>query len=259
MISDDLQSCLIPGLNADLIRAAYADAPGNEIHSGKFFSPESSSALVANAFGLFLGNSALLPALPGCDFGGWSARSVKLEAIIRFPWQGGRHPCLDVAVETETALVGVESKRFEPYRPKSPARLSEAYWRPLWGENMRRYEQMRDSIKDGSSGFRMLDAGQLVKHAFGLRTAVHRPEHERKTPILLYLFCEPKFWPDGRVIPEKAIQAHRQEAERFADLVVGDEVIFLYSSYGVLIEQWERHSDKALQNHAAALRTYFKI
>jgi len=30
------------------------NAPGNEIESGKFASPESSAALVANAFGLFL-------------------------------------------------------------------------------------------------------------------------------------------------------------------------------------------------------------
>ena len=44
----------LPGLPIADIRAAYLTAPGNEIESGKFSSPESSAALVANAFGLFL-------------------------------------------------------------------------------------------------------------------------------------------------------------------------------------------------------------
>jgi hypothetical protein len=48
---DDL---FLPGLPAELIRAAYLNAPGNEIVSGKFASLESSAALVANAFGFFL-------------------------------------------------------------------------------------------------------------------------------------------------------------------------------------------------------------
>ena len=56
-----IEAALLPGLPADLIRAAYASAPGNEIESGEFFSPESSSALAANAFGLFLARAADLP------------------------------------------------------------------------------------------------------------------------------------------------------------------------------------------------------
>jgi len=83
---------LLPGLPIDLIRAAYEAAPGDEIASGKFLSPESSSALAANAFGLFLDRPDALPTLPGCDDLGWPATSVRLEAMVRFPWAGGRHP-----------------------------------------------------------------------------------------------------------------------------------------------------------------------
>ena len=57
-MEDDL---FLPGLPVGIIRTAYLDAPGNEIESGKFASPESSAALVANAFGLFLDDPAALP------------------------------------------------------------------------------------------------------------------------------------------------------------------------------------------------------
>ena len=30
---------------------------------------------------------------------------------MRFPWRGGRHPCLDVLITTETALIGVEFRK----------------------------------------------------------------------------------------------------------------------------------------------------
>ena len=40
-----------------------------------------------------------------------------------------RHPILDCLVETPSALIGIESKRFEPYRSKPASRLSDAYWR----------------------------------------------------------------------------------------------------------------------------------
>ena len=72
---------LLPGLPRDMIRAAYLGAPGDEIESGKFASPESSAALVANAFGLFLTNPATFPALPGTADCGWPAKSVALEAV----------------------------------------------------------------------------------------------------------------------------------------------------------------------------------
>ena len=118
------------------IEAIFEAAPGNEIGTGKFDSPESSAALAANAFGFFLNRASDLPALPGCEGESWPARSLGLEAEIRFPWRGGRHPILDCLVETPSALIGIESKRFEPYRSKPASRLSDAYWRPVWGENM---------------------------------------------------------------------------------------------------------------------------
>ena len=64
-------------------------------------------------------------------------------------------------------------------------------------------QRILDDVREGSSPFARLDATQLVKHAFGLRTAVHHKKHFLgKLPALLYLYAEPERWPDGRPIPE---------------------------------------------------------
>jgi hypothetical protein len=103
------------GLPAALIKRCYGTAPGNELESGKIASPESSAALAANAFGLFLIAPSELPPLPRCDAHGWPTVWLDIETTLRLPWPGGEHPCLDAVVETATALIGVESKRFEPF------------------------------------------------------------------------------------------------------------------------------------------------
>jgi hypothetical protein len=87
-VGDDLFPLGVP---VGLIKAAYHAAPGNEIEGGNFCSPESSAALVANAFGLFLEHPKHLPALPGTRYCGWPAESVALDKEVRFPWAGGMH------------------------------------------------------------------------------------------------------------------------------------------------------------------------
>ena len=257
--ADPLASALLPGLPINLIRACYAAAPGNEIASGKFSSPESSAALAANAFGPFLLRPAGLPPLPGTEGWGWPASWVRLEKVVRFPWTGGRHPCLDALIETRTALIGIESKRYEPFRTKAAVSLSDAYWRPVWGDAMTGYERVRDSLREGSSPFLRLDAAQLVKHAFGLRTAVHREERLLgKQPVLLYLYAEPERWPDGRPVPEVDVDAHRAEIADFAEVVTGDEVAFRACSYRELLAAWGR-SCAEIRAHAAAIETRFGL
>lgn len=249
---------LLPGLPAERILACYANAPGKEIERGKFASPESSAALAANAFGYFLGRAADLPPLPGCGDASWPAVDIGLEVLLRFPWPGGRHPCLDAVVETETALIGIESKRFEPFRAKKKPSLSAAYWRPVWGASMRGYEAIRDGLHDGSLRYDRLDVAQLVKHAFGLRTAVRAsPSRFAKRPLLLYVYAEPAAWPDGRPIAQSDLQAHRAEIVRFAAAVQGDEVRFVSASYRRLLAAWLEVQDEGLRAHALALIARF--
>src|SRR6185437_1170507 len=157
----------LPGVPVDHVLARIAKAGGKEIESGKFLSPESSAALAVNCFGWFTERPGQLPSLPGLENAG-VAEMVEVELCARFPWAGGRHPWLDAAVQMKTTFVGVESKRFEPFRDAKVINFSDAYDRPEWGSNMKCYERMRDRLRSGQEKFVHLDAAQLVKHAFGL-------------------------------------------------------------------------------------------
>jgi hypothetical protein len=246
----------LPGLPVELIEAAYLNAPGNEIVSGKFASKESSAALVANSFGFFLLDTASLPALPCTLDCGWPATSIALESIVRFPWAGGRHPCLDVLITTNDALIGVESKRYEPFRAKVEAEMSDAYWRPVWGDEMKGYQHCRDDLRDGGRQFSRLDVAQLVKHAFALRTAV-QDIWKGKRPVLFYLYAEPEYWPDGKSVSLKDRMQHRAELISFSELVAGDEVSFRSCSYPELLATWRADPNQLISAHAAAVTNHF--
>ena len=252
---------LLPGLPQESIFERYRRSPGNEIKSGKFLSPESSSALVANAFGYFLDPRKTLPNL-GClpDSLG-SPKIVNLEVERRFPWSGGRHPWLDVLVDTNSATIGIESKRYEPYRTKKAGTFAEAYWRDVWGDKMARYCRLRDEIADGRSIFNRLDAVQLIKHAFGLRTSVHRQGDVSagKTPWLVYLYAEPKSWPSGASIDHSNVVDHRREIADFARRIDGDEVHFVSLSYGELLQTWKQADSSVIRAHAKRIKTAFDL
>ena len=253
------QDRFLPGVPGDDIERILNTAPGNEIESGKFDSPESSSALAVNTFGFFLHRAADLPLLPGCERESWPARSLMLEVTVRFPWAGGHHPSLDCLVVTRSALIGIECKRFEPFRNKEPASFSDAYWRRVWGRRMSGYECVRDSLRKNGRLYSFLDATQLVKHAFALHSQVYRPKpHYGLNPILLYVYAEPEFWPGtGRSVIDSAKAQHRDEIARFADIVAGDEVTFLSCSYQHVLEYWLNESDHEIRAHAEAVIKHF--
>ena len=82
-----------------------------------------------------------------------------------------------------------------------------------------------DVLRKQPGSYQFLDAAQLVKHAFALRTTVHKEGPRlHKKPVLLYLHADPKAWPDGETISAAVREAHRQEIDRFAQAVKGDEV-----------------------------------
>lgn len=256
----NISAHLLPGLPVDDIRACYVAAAGNEIDSGKFGSKESSAALAANTFGIFLRHPELLPPLPNTDEFGWPASTVRHEGVVRFPWSGGRHPCLDVLIETQTALIGVESKRYEPFRPKGDAALSDAYDRDVWGSRMSGYTGIRDGLRSGNLSFRHLDAAQLIKHGFGLRTGVQDgAKYAGKRAVLFYLFAEPKAWSDGRLIDDSQHKLHRTEVQQFADLVRGNEVEFRWATYSDVLDSWKSAEPGAVGDHASAVRAHFDV
>lgn len=226
----------LPGVAVDHVLERLAKAGGKELDSGKFFSPESSAALSVNTFGRFVDTPADLPAFPGVE---WDAPPIRVEVeyCARFPWAGGSHPWLDAMVETPRRLLGIESKRFEPFRDAKRVVISTAYDRPVWGDAMRPFEAMRDRLRSRSGQFEFVDAAQLVKHAFGLVTDSRR---RAKTAGLIYLFAEPRFM-QGKPIEAEAWKRHRQEIAEFGAAVVGAAVSFHAVSYREWLESWNSH------------------
>lgn len=176
-----------------------------------------------------------------------------VEYCARFPWSGGRHPWLDAIVETDTYLIGVESKRYEPYRDRKNISLSATYDRPVWGEGMAPFERLRDRLRSGEARFEYLDAAQLVKHAFGLITDARR--RERK-PALLYLYAEPARF--GRtVLPASIFEAHRREIAAFSQEVNGAEVEFTAGTYRGWLASWTKCRAE-VGAHALAIAAEFQ-
>lgn len=240
----------LPGLPVALIETLLSRSPGSEFATGKIDNPDSSANLVANAFGRFLEHPRDLPPLPGVPMG--RAEAVTLEAEMRLPWSGGTHPWLDVAVTTATTLVGVESKRYEPFRPGKKAIFSDAYEKRDWGPGLARTNALRRRLIAGETTFQHLDAAQLVKHIYGLRTqAVKRA----KGAVLVYLYAEPPHWSSGKPVDPAAITRHRAEITRFAAEVRGDDVVLLALRWAEVLAQW--HSIRALAPHAKALEDRF--
>jgi hypothetical protein len=240
----------LPDLPADALLAALRRSPGNEVDSGKFDSPESSSALAVNAFGWFLERPTLLPPLPGVPMG--RSEAVEIEAEMRFPWHGGRHPWLDVAVTTATTLVGVEAKRYEPFRPAKATVFSEAYESRDWGPGMAPYDALRAELSAGRLRFRHLDAVQLVKHAYGLRNQARK---RGRGAVLVYLHAAPVAWANGKPVDPGAIRAHAAEVAQFAGRVKGADVVIAPLRWADLLAQWAGVPQIAA--HAAAVGARF--
>ena len=252
------QDRFLPGVPADLVTRELDAAAGNEIASGKFDSPESSAALSANTFGFFLERPGDLPPMPGCGAETAPAVSVALEKRVNFPWRGGRHPVLDVLITAPSALVGVESKRFEPFRDKPKSEFSEAFWRPKWGGRMSGFQSVRDALRDDPDMYAHLKADQLVKHALALRAQVNRRSHLGMTPILAYLYAESDILPNsGKPISESDRAAHRREIADFARRIAGDEVRFVSCSYRELLAAWGESDAPGVRAHAAAVARRF--
>ena len=245
---------LLPHLPAPAILDAYATAPGREL-GGKGDSPESSSALVANAFGYFIDKAALLPALPGLEGAGWPASRVAIEANVRFPWSGGRHPWLDALVETNTHTIGVESKRFEPYRSPHVPHFSDAYSRDVWSSGMTPYLKLMTQLREGRRDLSAIDATQLIKHALALSTQCSK---SGKQPVLYYLYADPPSWPDGRAITDAQRNRHAEHIDAFAQAVAGAHVNFVAATYAQVFETWARAIPEVVR-HTRSVAHHFAM
>ena len=117
------------------------------------------------------------------------------------------------------------------------------------------YQQIRDDLCRDNSLYAYLDAAQLFKHAFALRTQVNREgDHQGLTPILVYLYAEPENWPrTGEPISEAAKAQHSDEIADFTRRVAGDEVTFVSCSYRELLSNWQEGGTPEVRFHTEAV------
>ncbi|WP_109259222.1 PGN_0703 family putative restriction endonuclease [Hyphobacterium indicum] len=241
-------------MDRESILKIYEAAPGGEIRSGKFANPASSAALAANVFGWFLDRPEELMITTGSNSVFQNVQNVSLEAEVRFPWRGGRHPSLDALIRTRDRVIGVEAKRYEPFRSKSAPVFSDAFERDVW-KGLEAYNALRRTMKAGDIAFRHLDAAQLIKHALGLAAEADRSGLE---PVLIYLYAAPELWPDGRAVPPSQKIAHLSEINTFNAAVAGDRVTFLSMSYRELLSSWRQLGGHSAV-HADAISSAFDL
>jgi hypothetical protein len=240
----------LPDLPVEGILDCLKRSPGHEYRTGKMDGPDSSAALVVNGFGWFLNRADQLPAMQGVPSG--QVTSLTLEAEMRYPWKEGRHPWLDVGMESATTLIGLESRRYEPFRPAKNTGFSEIYDRPVWREKLPKFTQLRDDLVAGRVVFEALDAVQLVKSAYGIWT---RAEKRASGAVLIYLYADPVSWASGKNVDPARKALHRRELAEFSNLIAGDGVTFVRMRWSDLLAQWA--GVPALAAHAAGLQAMF--
>jgi len=235
----------VPGVPAAAVLAALARLPGLDLDS-----PDSSAALVANGLGWFLDRPRQLLPFPGVPMG--LPETVELGVEMQLPMRGVRHPWLDAVVTTPTTLVGIASKRYQPFRPAKATAFTEPFGTRDWGPGMARYGAMRLALTTGRQTFRHLDAVSLVKQAYGLRT---QSVKRARGAVLVYLHAAPAQWASGKMVDPSAIARHQAEITDFARAVKGDDVTFVALRWADLLVQWSK--SPALTAHAAAVTGWF--
>ena len=235
----------LPGVPADAVLAALAKLPGVDLDS-----PDSSAALVANGLGWFLDRPRQLPPLPGVPMG--LPETVELGVELQLPLRGVRHPRLDATVTTPTTLVGIASKRYQPFRPAKAVSFTEPFDARDWGRGMARFGALRKALTAGQQTYRQLDAVTLVKQAYALRT---QSVKRARGAVLVYVHAEPQNWASGKPVEPAAIARHRTEVASFARAVKGDDVAFVALTWAELLAQWSKIP--ALVAHTAAVKGWF--
>jgi hypothetical protein len=207
----------------------------------KLHSAYSSCGLALNTFGPWrLDPTSLVVS------GETSFQTLQFEQQLRI-FRGGRAPNLDVVITAPAKAIAIESKLTEHLGKKTLPTFSGAYDR-LRPTTHRTWWQMYERLRRDPGTFSYLDAGQLVKHYFGLKAFCE--QNGGQPTVLLYLYWEP-FEADSH--PE--LRQHREEVERFRQAVHDPSTTFCAMSHAELWNEWERLSEPSwLVAHVAELR-----
>lgn len=230
---------LLPGVRPEQFAPDLETGSGNELHN-KFRAIHSSSALAVNSFAPFKDQPQKLTLCGKTNF-----------TAIHFERQcptglGGTPPNLDLLVENDSAVIGVESKFLETLSHKKP-KFSPSYCREKLPQAEDIWLELLNELRAAGPGF--LDTAQLVKHYLGLR---NQKEFQNKKITLLYLFWEPGNWEEFTTYVE-----HRKEIERFTERVKNSDIEFTSQSYNNLWDEWKK--ENLLTDHVINLHQRYSL
>ena len=241
--TDDFRDTLLTRVSPQDFEADLSAGDGNELQT-KFRAIHSSSGLAVNCFAPFRSQIAALSLKPGEAFNG-----LQFERKCPTGLRGGRSPNLDVLLSGPAGIVGIESKLSE-YLGRHSAKFSPAYEQQIRDDRRESgyfREMVRLMAEPGS--YVLLDAAQLIKHAFGLaHTFKDRPTS------LLYLYWEPANPEDS-----PAFAAHRAEISEFAERVAGATPSFSAMSYPEFWRELEFAGPAWVQAQLAELRQRYLV
>ena len=248
-----LEQNILECMTVGQMRAAtdeVAQGDGGELKPGAgdlpppLHSAYSSAALAVNSFACWRGFESQLDLAGVHGFTGMAFER-------KFPiFDGPRAPNLDVVFEGPNDIVAVESKCTEHLSPKE-AKFSAKYddldlrnrMHPSWRE-------LLETLGGDARAFRLLDAGQLVKHYLGLTRTLGT-----KSMTLVYLFWEPE-----NSTPIQTFLDHRAEVARFSDAVSSAPTRFVALSYPELWADWSSRAEPGwLGEHVEQLRARYSV
>lgn len=225
---------------------AWKDLPDGRRQPPKLHSAYSSCGLALNTFGPWRSDPTSLIVAGHADY-----TELSFEKELRI-FRGGRAPNLDVVLTGSGRTLAIELKLTEHLGRKQPPNFSDAYERlasrvdPSWWAMYR-------NTKSGTESFEYLDAGQLVKHYFGLQK--HCTDKGDREATLLYLYWEPE---DADRHPE--LGRHSEEVARFSAAVSDPVVAFEPLTHATLWSSWDELNEPAwLREHVAELRTRYAV
>ncbi len=223
---------------------------GNELQS-KFCAAHSSSALAVNCFAPFRRRMEDFK-LPNDDT---SYKELRFEAKCPIGIRG-IPPHLDVLVSDENNnVVGIESKLTEYLGKKCSAEFRPAYDNIDDERRNQGYFEEMLHLKKYPNSYTMLNAAQLIKHAFGLYNTYH---NDGKSLTLFYLY-----WESSNADDITELETHRKEIADFKqriEAVKGTTPQFIAMSYKELWDSWcNPHTPEWLNKHLDQLTSRYLI